>query len=223
MSFDDYKSNIFGLTKNKSSVNNSEKIYTGSRANQKLLFTNMKYCSWITDCSDLNQKCVDFECRCRANYKYNPGSRKCEYFKCSNSYECQTYDSNRYCNSGKCECLRNLTEDIFNGDKCCNSSTFIFLSNKYENKYGLNSNDDKENNQIITTEYTYEYDYSRFYLWLLIIFPIKVLYIAYRCGLCKRDRSEQRDDLQPIFDSRVRTELPGRVIAVDPSGTATIL
>ncbi len=39
-------------------------------------------------CSAIYMRCVDNECKCAPNYKYNVNTNECEYFRCNSSSKC---------------------------------------------------------------------------------------------------------------------------------------
>ena len=82
----------------------------------------------LDNCSDKHQVCVDNKCQCHPQYTWNVSTRSCEYLSCNTSVDCQTYDSNRFCEFGFCRCNENTDQDIYNGFEClnktCSSSNF---------------------------------------------------------------------------------------------------
>jgi hypothetical protein len=84
------------------------------------------YCKRNSDCSDLNENCVDNECRCAPNYKYNYLSHSCQYSSCTWNSDCQTYDYNRYCSYGTCYCYSGYYADYSNGQKCTTINAYSY-------------------------------------------------------------------------------------------------
>ena len=93
---------------------------------------NTPYSNLICDLKFWGEVCVDHQCRCAAQYKYNIELKKCQSFNCSHSYECQTYDSNRYCISGQCLCNTGYKINKLNGNKCINADGYTYVKT-YDN------------------------------------------------------------------------------------------
>ncbi len=87
---------------------------------------SLSYCEWNSDCSGIHTRCVDNQCKCAPNYKYNFITNECEYFRCTSSYECWEYDFERYCSYGTCYCNSGYYADFSNGEKCTKINTYDF-------------------------------------------------------------------------------------------------
>ncbi len=66
---------------------------------------SFKFCESIRDCSDSNQICLNKECKCGPNYKFNLLLKICVNFKCVNDLDCQQFDKNQVCNNS-CNCYK---------------------------------------------------------------------------------------------------------------------
>ena len=77
-----------------------------------------RYCDINDNCTH-NTLCVDNQCQCRPNHRWNRLNKECESFDClANETECKTYDQNRECRHalptlflGRCECKHGYYED----------------------------------------------------------------------------------------------------------------
>ncbi len=72
---------------------------------------SFKFCDSIQDCSDSNQICLNKECKCGPNYKFNSLLRICVNFKCVNDLDCQEFDNNQVCNNS-CICNRKYIRNV---------------------------------------------------------------------------------------------------------------
>jgi hypothetical protein len=81
-------------------------------------------CDRSYDCWGDHRVCVDYICRCIANYKYNYVTKKCKHFYCYSDFDCQEYDFKRYCSNNSCNCVDGYAENSTNGNKCEDIVTF---------------------------------------------------------------------------------------------------
>ena len=67
--------------------------------------TYQDYCSSDSTCTvKLGEECMRSRCQCQRNYKYSEAVKRCLYFKCQESGDCQPYDENRECRNEICMC-----------------------------------------------------------------------------------------------------------------------
>jgi hypothetical protein len=89
------------------------------------------YCNYNNDCQlygDYNQVCVDHLCECQPNYKWDTTYKKCVYFSCFQSIDCQNYDLNRICLNNRCVCSNPYSEDYMSKKCILKSQTTTTLS-----------------------------------------------------------------------------------------------
>ena len=62
--------------------------------------------------------CVDKECRCEPNYRFDRQNVTCSHFVCQTDLDCQQHDYNRVCqSSGICTCKAGFNGE--DSDKVC--------------------------------------------------------------------------------------------------------
>jgi len=69
------------------------------------------FCSSHSDCSAVNQICVNNECKCKPNYQLDISRSYCTYFACQKNSDCWSIDNRRVCSDGQCVCDKYYLEN----------------------------------------------------------------------------------------------------------------